>query len=67
MPATILRFGLRQVKGVGTGEGTRDKGQGQGTRDKGQGTRDKGQGTRDKGQGTKEGIREGTRVRDQGK
>ena len=62
MPATILRFGLRQVKGVGTGEGTRDKGQGQGT-----GTRDKGQGTRDKGQGTKEGIREGTRVRDQGK
>ena len=60
MPATILRFGLRQVKGVGTGEGTRDKGQGQGTRDKGQGTRDK-------GQGTKEGIREGTRVRDQGK
>ena len=60
MPATILRFGLRQVKGVGTGEGTRDM-------DKGQGTRDKGQGTRDKGQGTKEGIREGTRVRDQGK
>ena len=56
MPATILRFGLRQVKGVGTGEGTMDKGQGQGTRDKGQGTRDKG-----------EGIREGTRVRDQGK
>ena len=50
MPATILRFGLRQVKGVGTGEGTRDRDKGQGTRDKGQGTRDKGQGTRDKGQ-----------------
>ena len=65
MPATILRFGLRQVKGQGKGQGTRDKGQG--TRDKGQGTGDKGQGTRDKGQGTKDGIREGTRVRDQGK
>ena len=45
MPATILRFGLRQVKGQRKGQGTRDRDKGQGTRD-----RDKGQGTRDKGE-----------------